>query len=212
MNKLLLLFLVSLLMLSVSSLNAQVHIQVGPKAALNIANFSGDDATINDQSLDSKFGFGGGIFALFQFGDIIAIQPEVYYTMKGASTTINTVDVSFNFDYVEVPLLLKAIIPVEGSNIRPSVFVGPVLSFLSKAEVKGEGGGQSATEDISDDVQDTDFGLAFGGGIGFLIGNNELGLDIRYILGLKSFDDSGANDDIKNSVINFNLYFGFSVL
>jgi len=189
-----------------------VKIQIGPKAGVNIANFSGDDATINGQSLDSKFGFGGGIFALFQFGNIIGVQPEIYFTMKGASATINSVDVNFNFNYVEVPLLLKAIIPVEGANVRPAVFVGPVLGFNSTAEVEGEGGGQSATEDISEVVQDTDFGLAFGGGVGFLIGMHELGIDIRYILGLKSWDDSIANDDVKNSVINFNIYFGFSVL
>lgn len=189
-----------------------MKIQIGPKAGVNIASFSGNDATINGQSLDSKFGFGGGIFALFQFGNIIGVQPEIYYTMKGASTTINNVDVTFNFNYVEAALLLKAIIPVKGANVRPAIFVGPVLGFNSTAEVEGEGNGQSATEDLSEFVQDTDFGLAFGGGIGFLVGGHELGVDIRYILGLKSWDDSDANDDVKNSVINFNIYFGFSVL
>ncbi len=212
MKNLFLLSLIVVLALLVTPLNAQVHIQIGPKVGVNIANFSGNDATINGQSLDSKFGFGGGIFALFQFGNIIGVQPEIYYTMKGASTTINNVDVTFNFDYVEVALLLKAIIPVEGANVRPAIFVGPVLGFNSTAEVEGEDNGQSATEDLSEFVQDTDFGLAFGGGIGFLVGGHELGVDIRYILGLKSWDDSDANDDVKNSVINFNVYFGLSVL
>jgi hypothetical protein len=212
MRNLFLLSLIVVLALLITPLNAQVKIQIGPKAGVNIASFSGDDATINGQSLDSKVGFGGGLFAMFQFGNIFAVQPEIYYTMKGASTTINSVDVSFNFDYIEVPLLLKVIIPVQGANVRPSVFVGPVLGFNSTAEVEGEGGGQSATEDISEVVQDTDFGLAFGGGIGFLVGGHELGVDVRYILGLKSWDDSVANDDVKNSVINFNVYFGFSVL
>ncbi len=212
MNKLLLLTCFILFTIFNSSLNGQVHIQVGLKGGANIANFTGDDATFNGQSLDSKFGFCGGVFAMFQFGNIFAVQPEIYYSMKGASTTVNNVDINFNFDYVEVPLLLKVIIPVEGANVRPNIFVGPALGFNSKAEVEGTGNGQSATEDVSEFVQDTDFGLAFGGGVGFLVGGHELGIDIRYILGLKSWDDSDANDDVKNSAINFNIYFGFSVL
>ena len=212
MKKLFLLSTTVVLSLLFTPLNAQVHIQIGPKAGINIANITGDDATINGQTLDSKFGFGGGIFAMFQFGNIIAIQPEIYYSMKGATTTLNNIDVTFSLDYVEAAILLKAVIPVQGANIRPAIFVGPVLGFSSTAEVKAEGNGQSATEDVSSTVQDTDFSLAFGGGIGFMLGMHELGLDVRYILGLKSFDDSNANDDVKNSAINFNVYFGFSVL
>jgi len=212
MKNLLVLLIIIFVTLSVETVNAQVKIQIGLKAGGNIANFTGDDATFMGQSLDSKFGFGGGIFSMFQFGNIFAIQPEVYYTMKGATLSYSGVDITFTFDYIEVPLLLKVIIPVEGSNIRPSIVAGPVLSFNSTAEVKGEGNGQTATQDVSDDVQSTDFSLAFGGGVGFMLGNNELGFDIRYILGLKSWDDSIANDDVKNSVINFNVYFGFSVL
>ncbi|MBT8386331.1 MAG: PorT family protein [Ignavibacteria bacterium] len=212
MRKLFLLSTIVTLALFITQLNAQVKIQIGPKAGINIASITGDDATFNGQTLDSKFGFGGGIFAMFQFGNIIAIQPEIYYSMKGATTTFNNIDVTFSLDYVEAAILLKAVIPVQGANIRPAVFVGPVLGFNTTAEVKGEGNGQSATEDISDEIQSTDFSLTFGGGIGFLIGMHEIGLDVRYILGLKSFDDTNANDDVKNSAINFNVYFGFSVL
>jgi hypothetical protein len=212
MKKLFLLSFIVLLTLFITPLNAQVHIQIGPKVGINIANITGDDATFVGQTLDSKTGFSGGIFSMFQFGNIFAVQPEVYYTMKGATLSYMGADITFTFDYIEVPLLLKVIIPVEDSNIRPSIVAGPVLGFNTTAEVKGEANGQTATEDISDDVQSTDFSLLFGGGIGFMLGIHELGFDIRYILGLKSWDDSGADDDVKNSVINFNVYFGFSVL
>jgi hypothetical protein len=53
--------------------------------------------------------------------------------------------------------------------------------------------------------------LAFGGGIGYLVGKNELGVDVRYILGLSTFDDSSDPWDLKNNVFNFNVYFGFSL-
>ena len=60
-------------------------------------------------------------------------------------------------------------------------------------------------------MKSTEFGLQFGGGIGFPVGKGELGVDIRYILGLSTIDDSADEADVKNNVININLYYGFSL-
>ena len=213
MKKLFLLSFIVVLTLFIAPLNAQLQIQIGPKAGISIASVGGDDSdAFLGESLDSRFGFGGGIFVMFQFGNIFAVQPEVYYSMKGATWTQNSVDLTLALDYMEVPVLLKVIIPVEGSSVRPSIFVGPVLGFNTTAEIEGEGSSQTASEDVSDFVQSTDFSLVFGGGLGIMVGMHELGFDIRYNLGLKSFDDSSGNFDINNSAINFNVYFGFSVL
>jgi hypothetical protein len=213
MKKLFLVSLTVVLSLLITPLNAQVKIQIGPKVGINIASVGGSDGdTFLGESLDSRFGFGGGAFFMFQFGNIFAVQPEIYYSMKGATFTTMDVDITLQLDYMEVPVLLKAIIPVQGSTVRPTIYAGPVLSFNTTAKIEGEGGGQTASEDVSDFVQSTDFSLTFGGGVGFLVGMHEIGFDIRYILGLKSFDDSDDALDIKNNAINFNVYFGLSVL
>ena len=191
---------------------SQAQIQIGPKVGLNIASIAGSDATdYFGESLDSRTGFNGGIFFMYQFNKMFAIQPEVYYTMKGASKKIEGVDVSVKLDYVEVPLFLKFVIPVEGSNVRPVIFAGPALGFNMSAKVKGESGEGSAEVDIKDYVKSTDFSLIFGGGVGFMVGTNELGADVRYILGLTTWDDEADPLDVKNNVINFNVYFGFSL-
>jgi hypothetical protein len=210
MKNLFLLSLTFLLILFIPPLNAQP--QIGPKAGLNIANVAGDDADILGESLDSRTGFTGGIFFMYQFSNLFAIQPEAYYTMKGATRNINGFEFTFAVDYIEVPFLLKLIIPVEGSNVRPSIFAGPSVGFNTTAKVKLEADGESGEDDIKEDVTSTDFGLVFGGGIGFMVGTNELGFDIRYILGLSTLDDTSDNLDIKNTVIAFNVYFGFSLL
>ena len=203
--------LVVVLALFFTPLNAQVYIQqiqIGPKVGVNIAKLT---------DYDSKIGFAGGIFFQFQFSNLFSIQPEAYYTMKGATHPNHQFsDETFILNYIEVPLLLKFIIPLEGSIIRPSVYAGPVIGFNTTAEYRIESSGilsphSLETYDISEEIQSTDFSLAFGGGIGFIVGNNELGLDIRYILGLKSVFDNSSNVDLKNSVINFNIYFGFSL-
>jgi hypothetical protein len=191
----------------------QAQMQLGLKAGLNIATVSGSDAdNLFETSLDSRTGFNGGLFFMYQFNNLFAIQPEAYYTMKGASKEISGTTITLKLDYVEIPVLFKVIIPTAGTNLKPSLFVGPALAFNTGAKVKGEYQGQSAEIDIDSVVTSTDFSLVFGGGVGFMIGNNELGVDIRYSLGLTSWDDETDPYDVKNNVLSFNAYFGFTLL
>lgn len=186
------------------------QMQLGVKAGLNLANLSGDDV----ENTDTRTGFAGGVFFMYQFNEMFAVQPEVYYSMKGAKQSDSfegvSYDAEFKFDYVEIPLLLKFLIPMKGSNIKPAIFAGPSLAFNSSAKLKVEAGGTTTEEDV-ENIKSTDLGLVFGAGIGFPVGKGELGVDVRYILGLSSIDDSAEEADVKNGVINFNLYYGFSL-
>lgn len=186
------------------------QMQAGLKAGVNISNLSGDDAG----SPDSKTGFAFGGFFMYQFSPMFAIQPEAYYTMKGATDKMDfegtTVDLTYTLDYIEIPVLFKFIIPVQGSGVKPAIFAGPFLGINTTAKIKAEFQGQSQEEDLTD-TKSTEFGLQFGGGIGFPVGKGELGVDIRYILGLSTIDDSADEADVKNNVININLYYGFSL-
>lgn len=202
-----------LFVLSVYSIMSYAQMMIGPKAGLNIASIGGDDADqiLEGQSLDSKTGFAGGLFFTYQFSNMFAIQPEAYYTMKGATYSESGADLTITLDYIEVPVLVKFIIPIEGSAIKPSIFAGPSIGFNMTAKSKVEFDGESQENDFKDDTKSTEFSLAFGGGVGFPVGNGELGVDIRYILGMSTFDDSSDPWDLKNNVINFNLYYGFSL-
>ena len=193
--------------------------QLGLKAGLNIANVGGSDAdNLVDEdfdiSLDSKTGFEGGLFFMYQFSKMFAIQPEAYYSMKGATYTEDEGELTLSLDYIEVPLLFKLLIPIQGSNVRPAIFVGPSVGFNTTANVKVEYDGETILDlDLKDETTSTEFSLVFGGGVGFGVGNNEVGVEIRYILGLNSFDDASEDPfDVTNNVLNFNAYFGFSLL
>jgi hypothetical protein len=191
--------------------------QLGLKAGLNIANVGGSDAdkliSENEEiSLDSKTGFEGGLFFMYQFNQMFAIQPEAYYSMKGATYSEGNGELTLSLDYIEVPLLFKLLIPIQGSNFRPTVFVGPSVGFNSTSNVKAEVDGETILDmDLKDETTSTEFSLVFGGGIGFGVGGNELGIEIRYILGLNSWDDSDDPVDVTNNVLNFNAYFGFNL-
>jgi hypothetical protein len=199
-----------LLILAAFTSFSLAQMQIGPKAGLNISDLSGDDIS----NTDSKTGFSGGVFFMYQFNKMFAVQPEAYYTMKGAKSkgTIEGYDytATWSLDYIEIPVLLKLLIPIEGASINPAIFAGPSVGFNTTHKIKVEVGGQSSEQDITD-ITSTDFGLVFGGGLGFPVGTNELGFDVRYILGLSTIDDSADKADVKNGVISINAYFGFSL-
>jgi len=196
-----------------TSISLPQGMKLGIKAGLNLANEGGSDVEdFFGQSLDARTGFNGGFFFMYQFNKMFAIQPEAYYTMKGATANVGGFDFTLKLDYIEVPLLLKLIIPVQGSNITPAIFAGPAVGFKTAAKIKGEFEGQSAEEDIDSLVTSTDFSLIFGAGLGFMVGANEVGVDVRYSLGLSSWDNySDDPADVKNNVLSFNAYFGFNI-
>ena len=97
------------------------QMQIGPKAGLNIANLSGDDI----EDADSKTGFSGGVFFMYKLSNMFAIQPEAYYTMKGATDKMDfegvTVDFTYTLDYVEVPLLFVTVTVAKLTTGSPDV-------------------------------------------------------------------------------------------
>jgi len=203
-------FILVLIFAAFTSVSLGQGMQLGLKAGVNFSNLVGDDV----EGAESKTGFAGGLFFMYQFNKLFAIQPEAYYTMKGATDEQTfageTAELTLSLDYIEIPILFKVLIPIENSPIRPSVFVGPYVGFNSTAKAKLEYMGQSEEDDI-EDVKSTEFGLVFGAGLGFPVGQNELGVDFRYELGLTTLDDSAEEADIKNSVFNINAYFGFNL-
>jgi opacity protein-like surface antigen len=188
---------------------ASAQIKLGVKGGLNIADIGGSDAG----TTETKTGFVAGGFAEFMIGNMFAIQPEVLYSQKGTKESISGGELKFKLDYIEVPVLLKINIPIEGSKVHPNVYVGPSVGFKSSCKVSGSSGGVSADVDCdaggTDPIKSTDFGLAFGGGVSFDVGGAEIGVDVRYTLGLSTIDDEADPDDLKNQVISIMGTVGF---
>lgn len=197
--------ILSLFLLGFNNSNAQI--KFGAKAGLNISNVSGDDAG----SPDSKVGLVLGGLIQYQFAKMFGLQPELLFSMKGASEEGGGVKSDLSLNYIELPILVKFLIPLEGNkSLVPSLYAGPSIGYNVSADLEQTANNQSQSTDISDDVETLDFGLAFGGGIEFPIGNNNLGFDVRYTLGLSSWDNSGADADVKNTAISLNATFVFN--
>jgi len=182
-------------------------IRGGLKAGLNLSNIHGADVSEAEGLLGApakyKVGFVGGGFITFNLSTSIAIQAEALYSMKGAKASEPGWNISANINYLEIPILVKFMIPTQGS-VKPSLFVGPALALKMSARYKYEEEGYSEEGDI-EEMKSSDLGLVFGAGLD--IGRN-IRTDLRYTLGIsKVMEAGGYTFDVKNGA--FSLMIGY---
>ena len=145
---------------------------------------------------DAELGFAGGIFAEFPLNDFISIQPEVLYMQKNSKESDDFFDTGFddfddfddesattNLSYIDVPLLLKLNVPLDG-NIQPYIAAGPFVGYLLDAKAKVEGD----EEDLKEFMKDINYGVIFAAGINF----GKIGVEFRYDMGLANIFDEDA--------------------
>ncbi|CAM3756907.1 porin family protein [Flavobacterium gelidilacus] len=181
------------------STKAKNDIAIGIKAGLNISNFVGDDAG----DANSLIGFNGGIFVEFKVSDKFYIQPEFLYSTQGSKDNLlvdgYSFDVTFKTKYINIPVMAKYYVANDFQ-----LEVGPYVGFLFDADVKATFQGQSQTADAKDFLKSNDLGINLGLNYDF---SNAIFFNARYSAGLVQIGDTGSEDDIKNSVIQFGLGF-----
>ncbi len=204
-----------LAMLMAGTAQAQMKMEFGVKGAFNLANVTGD--VENNKMM---MAFGGGIFARMMPSPQFTIQPEVLFMMKGTKFDdfdlggVAYTDAKWVYNYVEIPVLAKYMIPMEG-NISPNIFAGPALGLLMSAKEKGTADGEDYDVDIKDLLKSIDFGVAFGAGVDVAMGEKgKLTFDARYTLGLTNTLDvpeGGADVSVKNANISVMVGYAFAI-
>ena len=199
------------IMLLLPSLSLATGIKVGLKIGMNRADLHGEGVKEMEQDMGvyvkSKWGLCAGGFVRFNVSKVFAIQPEVLYTMKGAKIEgiiprEGIFRLEYKLSYLEVPVLVKFMIPTPGS-VKPNLYAGPAVAIKLSAKGKIEALGETVEEDL-EDMKDTDFGLIVGAGIDF----GKLMVDLRYVLGLTTLSDE-ADVPVKNGVISISVGYSF---
>lgn len=210
----------------------------GDDAELSIDRFIPTSLPIPGLNLtaepQSKVYFSGGVTFAYSFTSLFALQAEVLYSGKGVQYDR---DFSFSFPgfpsisgrlkadadlaYIEIPLLVKLTLPVPGDT-RPYIYAGPAVSILAdkttsaKIESSDLPAGFPTTLPVTFNVNDLDWGMAFGAGVQARMMNTGLGLEARYTLGLQSALHSvtvqgqeSRELDIKNRVLSISGFMEF---
>ncbi len=150
----------------------------------------GDGNALEDAK--NRTAFTGGAFFTLGLGQILAIQPEVLLSMKGTRASnptqnFTTGDLTLSMNYIEIPLLLKAYIPLNNPSLRPNLFVGPAIAFLISCRV-GEDvqGGTRDCDNGGPTIKSTDTSIMFGAGVDFL---QSFTAQVRFDIGLQDVDE-----------------------
>jgi len=188
---------------------ATAQLSIGPRVAVNFSNIAFSDA---DEDVDTKnlFGVAFGAAAEIGINDMFAIQPELLYSQHGFSLEDSllgeTIKLDFRPNYLQIPLLVK--LKFGSEPLMVNVLAGPHVGF-------GIGDITATTTFLGEEDKDTsswedagfskfDFGITGGVGVSFAAGPGNLGLDIRYQLGLSNIGED-TDDDEKASNRNFQV-------
>ncbi len=166
----------------------------GPRFGINLSSISDDPDYPAGVEQSSQLNIMFGAAAELGIAGPIAVEVELIYVKKGEDLTgfVNGLpaEQTSSASYLEFPILAKVKFPL--GVISPYAFVGPSIGILLSATQELTIQGQSQGEvDVKENLSSIDFGLAFGGGLGFNIAPLiTLTFDARYSLGLTNIIDN----------------------
>jgi hypothetical protein len=181
---------------------AQSDVSLGLKAGASLSNFTGADA----KDYKNLFGFHAGVFANIGITSMVAFQPELLYTQKGAKRPLVGIsgpegDLTLRAHYVDVPLVFHV-------NANGLFFeAGPQVGLLVGAQSKF---GNTST-DVKDRYNTLDVGYVAGlgyqrktgPGIGLRYNGGFTNVGKAITAGGTTFQDRARNSD-------FQLYVTYS--
>lgn len=165
-----------ILALMVISSAAFAQFSLGPRVALVNSKLSLKDDVTNLAESDASFGYQFGLFARVKVPIVgLYVQPEVLFTQTESVLNISNQDVNFDFNRIDIPVMI-------GAKIGPlRINAGPSFSFLTSAESDLFG-------DVKDNYQSTTVGYQAGLGFDLL----KFVVDVKYEGGLSTFGESVA--------------------
>lgn len=186
--------LFSVLLTTCSAVSFSQSLNIGPKAGINVSNYSGGN--INS---DAKVGYHLGGLLNFGFGEIFSVQPEVLFSTQGAKVENLGSKKHFKVNYLNVPVMLKF-------RIANGFFIeaGPQVGFRISESIPDQ--------TINDFAKGLD--LSAGAGLGFQ-SDAGFGVQLRYVAGLSKVGDFSAGDidpDFKNSVIQASVFWAIPIV
>ena len=167
--------------------NATFGIRVGASAN----TLSGDNDKFGNKRDSYSYALGGlaGVTANFAFSDMISLQPELLYSLKG--TQINDSKDRLDLHYIDLPILLRV-------NAKGPYFeAGPQVGYL----ISAKRGGADKTRIETKDLQGLSLGYA--AGVGYKL-TSGLSLGVRFNGGITSVGkDDGEYDQQRNRSFQF---------
>jgi hypothetical protein len=187
---------------------------IGPMIGVNLANVNVSPEP-QGFSFATRTGFIAGGALMIYLNPNLSLLVEPAYIQKGSKITIEEgnekVEATMKANTLDIPVLLK--LGLGQGSAQPYLIAGPTLGFklgdaklvLDKATVDGQDVTNLIPEDEKEeklDTKSTEFGVSFGAGVMFPVGNNQLFIEGVYNLGLTNMAEPADSDDITDVKTN----------
>jgi len=192
-----------LLLIFLPGLISAQDIRFGVKGGFNLANFQGED-----NGGHYKFGGYAGLFASYNFTDIVGLQTEVMYAQQGFRDHIDGESATISLDYITVPLLVKFSL----RNYEQFKFLlGPQVGYLLRSkedpDVYSDDNPVAQILPKSDTFEDFDYGAVLGLEYEF---SDQFLLNARYYHGLAEFfNQDKVESEAQNRVFSLGIAYHF---
>ena len=208
------------------STSAFSQFAVGLKAGVNIAKWDIKmSPTFNEDDIESILGLQGGLVAEYSLSPSIALQSELYFLRKGTDITVEDFDgmgttfkQSNNFNYLEIPLLLKLRLNTSEDGIGFFGLIGPSFGYATSGEISTKTSSSGVSQELTEsfefgdnpDFQRAELSLALGAGINIPTGAGQVFIDARYLLGLTDLDK--GDGETRNRGIGIGVGYLFNLI
>ncbi|HEX7275806.1 MAG TPA: porin family protein [Acidimicrobiales bacterium] len=196
--------------------------QRGPAAGAEVGYSRADLIGANADIVESKRGAITGVYLHFPVSSVVAIRPELLFSLRGGRTLVGIAgtddfaDIDMELAYLELPLLARLVWP--RGQVRPAVFGGPsvalrigcdLLVVLPDTVTRSTCGEEEETPGFVDvsQLRTWDVGWVAGAAVELYLPRTTLSLQGRYTEGLRSVLETGV--DLKNraAAVLFGLTF-----
>lgn len=160
-------------------------IYYGLRLGAAFSTVNSDDRELDGGSI--KTGLNVGVAAGWQlhYSSPVYLESGLYYTEKGGKGTHDNKKFTYNLNYLEVPLLIKYYVPLNGNaSLQP--FAGGYMALGIAGKIKDYGDRQAYSSFDDNTFQRFDGGLRIGCGLQF---------DMIYIEGAYEFGLANICDD-----------------
>ena len=194
--------------------NAQSKFSVGPTVGAGWTSLSDVD--------NSRFktGVNFGLSSVFSAAEHFGIGLDVKYSIEGAKAEDGGVKTDIDLHYLRIPLKAIYFFNDYKDKLRPKIFAGPSLGFLSSAKINNNPG--VSDFDIKPYTESIDIALFGGVGLNYRMADKTwLNVDVTYTNGIKDiiqenqsvnspFFGRPASDKTttRNAMINVGVLFG----
>lgn len=178
------------------------QISFGVKGGINMANLAFDPELPESMESSTLMGLAFGGVLGFNLSPAASLDMEVMYLQKGASWEETDGDCTGETDiklaYIALSPMLR--FKIHSESLTPYFMAGGEIGMLMSANAEGtwecDGESGETDVDVKDSYKDIDFGVSFGAGVEFPMGNSALFVEARYAMGLSDIGEDADDTEL----------------